>query len=87
MKFNILDSFDIFLREPLSIFKNGLQIVGINIFAQKSAINVDFINNKHQITVVNNEKVYNLLKTVTYKKQLMDKNKDGTTKIECKVHN
>ena len=35
-------------------------------FAKKS-IHVDFMKKKAQITVVNNEKVYNLLKTVTYR--------------------
>ena len=67
---NIFKTFELFLREPLSLFKNGLvQIINIqdNIFANKTSINVDLMKNKAQITVVNNEKVYNLLKLVTYR--------------------
>ena len=69
---NILQTFELFLRKPISILKNGLvSIVHIKaekIFA-KQAINVDLLSNKAQITVINNEKVYNLLKTVTYRVQ------------------
>lgn len=73
---NIFKTFELFLREPLSLFRNGLvQIVNIkeNIFANKTAINVDFIKDKAQITVVNNEKVYNLLKMVSYRAKQKDK--------------
>lgn len=67
---NIFQTFEIFLRKPISILKRGLvSIVHLkaeNFFA-KSAINVDMLNQKAQITVVNNEKVYNLLKMVTYR--------------------
>ncbi len=69
---NIFQTFELFLRKPISILKNGLvSIVHIkaeNIFAGK-ALNVDMLNNKAQITVINNDKVYNLLKTVTYRVQ------------------
>lgn len=74
---NIFKTFEIFLREPLSIFRDGLvNIAHIqdNIFAGKTSINVDMLKNKAQITVVNNEKVYNLLKLVTYRVQ--NKNKE-----------
>ena len=67
---NIFRTFEIFLREPLSIFRDGLvKIAHIqdNIFANKTSINVDMLKNKAQITVVNNEKVYNLLRLVTYR--------------------
>ena len=67
---NIFKTFELFLREPLSLFRQGLvNIVSIqdNIFTKKSSINVDLMKNKAQITVVNNEKVYNLLKLVTYR--------------------
>ena len=67
---NIFETFELFLRRPISILKHGLvSIVHIraeNMFAKK-AINADIMNNKAQITVVNNEKVYNLLKMVTYR--------------------
>ena len=62
---NIFKTFEIFLKEPLSILKdNFIQIVSIqtgNIFANKPSIDVSMTNDKAQITVVNNEKVYNLL--------------------------
>ena len=78
---NILETFELFLKRPISILKHGLvSIVHIkaeNMFAKKS-MNVYLMKNKAQITVVNNEKVYNLLKMVTYraakKQALIDKN-------------
>ncbi|MGN1153634.1 MAG: hypothetical protein ACI4S3_06365 [Candidatus Gastranaerophilaceae bacterium] len=73
---NIFKTFELFLREPLSIFKSGLvQIVNIkdNIFANKTSINLDFIKDKAQLTVVNNNKVYNLLKMVSYRAKQKNK--------------
>ena len=73
-KFDIRKSFEIFLREPLSILKVGLfQIVHLesNIFKEK-AVNVDFVNDKTQVTVVNNEKMYNLFQTVLFKRRLQE---------------
>lgn len=67
---NIFETFELFLRRPMSILRHGLvSIVHVkveNIFAQK-AINADLTDSGTQITVVNNEKVYNLLKTVMYR--------------------
>ena len=73
-KFDIRKTFEIFLREPLSILKVGLfQIVHLetNIFNQK-AVNVDFLEDKTQITVVNNEKMHNLFQTVLLKRRLKE---------------
>ncbi len=73
-KFDIRKTFEVFLREPLSILKVGLfQIVHLetNIFNQK-AVNVDFLDDKTQITVVNNEKMYNLFQTVLLKRRLKE---------------
>ena len=73
-KFDIRKTFEIFLREPLSILKVGLfQIVHLetNIFNQK-AVNVDFLDDKTQVTVVNNEKMYNLFQTVLFKRRLKE---------------
>lgn len=67
---NIFKTFEIFLREPLSLFKNGfVKIAHIqdNIFSKQTSLNVDLTKTNAQITVVNNEKVYNLLKLVTYR--------------------
>lgn len=67
---NIFETFELFLKRPISILKHGLvSIVHIkaeNMFAKK-AINVDLMKKRAQITVINNEKVYNLLKMVTYR--------------------
>ncbi len=73
-KFDIRKSFEIFLKEPLSILKVGLfQIVHLesNIFNEKS-VNIDFVDNKTQVTVVNNEKMYNLFQTVLFKRRLKE---------------
>ena len=52
----------------------------------KKAVNVDLLPNKAQITVINNEKVYKLLKTVTYraskKKALEDTKIKSETLLE-----
>jgi hypothetical protein len=74
-KFDIRKTFETFLREPLSILTEGLfQIVNIqsNIFNKTSSFNVDFVNNKTQLTVVNNEKMYNLFQTVLYKSRVKE---------------
>lgn len=69
---NIFKTFEIFLREPLSILKERfIQIVNINsTLVAQSSVNVDFTDNKTQITVVNSEKMYNLFQTVLYKQKM-----------------
>ena len=69
---NIFKTFEIFLREPLSLLKNRfIQIVNINSnLVTQSGVNVDFAGNKTQITVVNSEKMYNLFQTVLYKQEI-----------------
>lgn len=68
---NIFKSFELFLKEPLSILRdNFIQIVSVqtgNIFENKPSIDVTMMKDKAQITVVNNEKLYNLLSLVTAK--------------------
>lgn len=74
-KFDIRKTFDTFLREPISVLTEGLfQLVNIenNIFSQKPYVNVDFVNRKTQITVVNSEKMYNLFQKVLFKKKLKE---------------
>ncbi len=65
---NIFKTFETFLKEPLSILKdNFIQIVSIqtaNIFENKPSVDVAITKDKTQITVVNNEKLYNLLTLV-----------------------
>ena len=66
---NIFKTFETYLKEPLSVLRdNFIQIVSVqtgNIFENKPSIDVSFMKNKAQITVVNNEKVYNLLSLAT----------------------
>ncbi|MBD5401640.1 hypothetical protein HDR58_02405 [bacterium] len=82
-KFDIRKTFETFLREPLSILTEGLfQIVNIqsNIFNQESSFNIDFVNNKTQLTVVNNDKMYNLFQTVLYKQKIKEQKEKAATK-------
>ncbi len=81
---NIFKTFEIFLKEPLSILKsNIIQIVSVqtgNIFEKKPSIDVSLMKDKAQLTVVNNEKLYNLLSLVTHRaKQKEQKEKENET--------
>lgn len=64
---NIFKTFETFLKEPLSILKeNFIQIVSVqtgNLFENKPSVDVSVLNNKTQLTVVNNEKMYKLFST------------------------
>ena len=74
-KFDIRKTFEIFLKEPLSILTEGLfQIVNIksNIFSNPPSVSVDFVNKKTQITVVDSDNMYNLFQTVLYKRRLQE---------------
>jgi len=74
-KFDIRKTFETFLKEPLSILTEGLfQIVNFegNIFTKESSFNVDFVNGKTQLTVINNSKMFNLFQTVLHKKKLLE---------------
>lgn len=66
---NIFKTFETYLKEPLSVLRENLiQIVSIqtgNIFEHKPSLDVSLLKNKAQFTVVNNEKLYNLLSLVT----------------------
>ena len=68
---NIFKSFEIFLREPLSILKERfIQIVGINsTLIGQSNVNAELFRDRTQITVVNSDKMYNLLQTVLRKQE------------------
>ena len=84
---NIFKTFETFLKEPLSILKdNFVQIVSIqtaNIFENKPSIDVSMMKGKAQLTVVNNEKVYNLLSIVTQRaKQKQDALREERDKHE-----
>lgn len=74
---NIFKTFEIFLREPLSVLKhNWIQIVSLqtdNLFKEKPSCEVSLLKEGAQITVVNNEKMYNLLSLVTQKAKQKEK--------------
>ncbi len=77
---DIFKTFETFLKEPLSILKNNiLQIVSIqtgNIFANKPSVELSLTKDKTQITVVNNEKLYNLLTLVQHRNQIKQDKKE-----------
>ena len=77
---NIFKTFETYLKEPLSVLRdNFIQIVSIqtgNIFENKPSIDVSLLKNKAQLTVVNNEKLYNLLSLVTLRAKDKLKNKE-----------
>ena len=80
---NIFKTFETYLKEPLSILRdNIIQIVSLqtgNIFERKSSIDISMVNNKTQLTVVNNDKLYNLLSLVNLRvknKQKAEENKN-----------
>ena len=82
-KFDIRKTFEIFLREPISVLTEGLfQLVSIenNIFNKKPYVNIDFVNKKTQITVVNSEKMYNLFQKVLFKNKLKEQKERVSTK-------
>ena len=76
---NIFKTFETYLREPLSILReNFIQIISLqtgNIFEHKPSVDVSFTKEKTQITVINNEKLYNLLSLVTLKAKKKEKEK------------
>jgi len=73
---NIFKTFEIFLREPLSILRERIiQIVNINsTLATQSGVDVELLDKKTQITVFNSDKMYNLLQTVLHKQEIKSKN-------------
>ena len=83
---NIFKTFETFLKEPLSVLKdNFFQIVSMqtgNIFEHKPSIDVTLLKNKAQITVVNNEKLYNLLSLVTHRADEKKKRKTEEEKTD-----
>ncbi len=80
---NIFKTFETFLKEPLSVIKqNWVQIVSVqadNLFCRKPSCEASLLKNGTQLTVINNEKMYNLLSLVTYKAK--NKNKEQEQKI------
>ena len=90
MKKNILQTFEDFLREPLSILKRTIiNITGIETDdASQKTITVENTENGIQINVVNYKNAYNLLSTVAYKRQIKELrqllNENKTSKVQQK---
>lgn len=68
----ILKSFENFIAQPLGILrKKIIRIANLKAdFLDSKSVNVELLDNSVQVNVVNNEKVYNLLSAVVYKKHL-----------------
>lgn len=68
---NIFKTFEIFLREPLSILRERfIQIAQVSSpTATQSGISVEMMDKKTQITIYNSDKMYNLLQTVMQKQE------------------
>jgi hypothetical protein len=70
---NIFRTFEVFLKEPFSILRNNfIQVVNIqtgNIFANKPSCDVTIMKDRTQVTVVNNDKMYNLLSLANYRRE------------------
>ena len=83
---NLIKTFETFFKEPLSILRdNFFQIVSIqteNIFANKPSVDVTLLKDKAQITVVNNEKLYNFLSLVTHRVEKKSIEKDRKPKLK-----
>ena len=90
MKKNILQTFEEFLREPLSILKKTIiNIVGIETGTMEpKSISVEKTDDGIQINVVNSDKAYKLLSSVMYKKQVNELrhlvNESKTSEIQQK---
>ena len=72
---DILRSFEIFLSEPLSVLKDRIvQIVGIDTGTNANPkVTAELLKQKTQITVVNSQKMYNLLKRVNSQRENLKK--------------
>ncbi len=82
---NIFKTFETFLKEPLSILKeNFIQIISLqteNIFANKPSVDVTVQNGKTQVTIINNEKMYNLLSYASKRQKMKEQN--NSEKLKC----
>lgn len=74
MKKNILQTFEDFLREPLSILKKTIiNITGVETFdGDGTSITVEKTKNGIQVNVINSKKAYSLLSSVMYKRQISE---------------
>ena len=71
-KNKIMDSFEQFIAEHVSILKNRIiQITGFRSdFVDTKSIDVELDDNVVRINCINNENAYNLLSSVIYKRKM-----------------
>ena len=71
-KNKIMDSFEEFISEHVSILKNRIiQITGFRSnFIDTKSIDVELSDNLVRINCINNENAYNLLSSVIYKRKM-----------------
>lgn len=72
MRNTILKSFENFITQPLGVLRNKIiRIANLKSdFVDTKSVNVELMEDTVQVNVVNNEKVYNLLSAVVYKRRL-----------------
>lgn len=77
---NILKTFEVFWSLPMSLIRRGLiQILHVETEDKhvEKSLNVSVDEKGTNINVVNNYKMYTLLSSVMYKKQMYEKNNTG----------
>lgn len=77
---NVLKTFEMFLSLPISLIRRGIvQILHVETESKniEKALTVSTDENGTNINVVNNYKMYSLLTSVMYKKQMYEKNNSG----------
>ena len=77
---NVLKTFEMFLSLPLSIIRKGLvQVMHVETEGSDVGKSLSVIteNDVTSINVVNNYKMYSLLTSVMYKRQMYEKNNAG----------
>ena len=77
---NVLKTFEMFLSLPLSILRKGLvQVMHVETEGSdiEKSLSVITENDVTSINVVNNYKMYSLLTSVMYKRQMYEKNNAG----------
>ena len=79
---NIFKTFETFLMEPLSVLRdNFIQIVSLqtgNIFANKPSVEFNFLKRGAQLTVINNEKMYNFLSLATHRAKTKEREENNS---------
>ncbi|MBR2068856.1 MAG: hypothetical protein IJ877_03745 [Candidatus Gastranaerophilales bacterium] len=90
-KNKIMDSFEQFISERVSILRNRIiQITGFRSdFVDTKSIDVELDDNVIRINCINNEGAYNLLSSVVYKRKMNQKrrleNENKNSEVSSKL--